>query len=105
MSRKNADTRKSEDLGERVELKSRENRGAVVSVRLTPSEAQRVAARAKREGISVSEYARQTLLRSLLAPWQLKISNGHGPLIVGAPPHTGGDYGRRSEWAEEGAGS
>jgi hypothetical protein len=101
MTKKSSETNKSAELGERVELKGRENRGVVISIRITASEAQRVAARAESEGLSVSEYARRAVLRSLSTSWMLKISNGQGPLIVGAPPHTGGDYGRRSEWVEE----
>jgi hypothetical protein len=81
---------------ERVEVKPRASRGAVVSVRLTSEEAQAVASRAEKTGVSVSEYARRTLRRSLATGWRLMVWDGTGPLVVGLPPQTGGEYGRFS---------
>ena len=82
---------------ERVDLKPRSSRGAVVSVRLTADEAQAVASRAERAALSVSEFARRLLKRSLETKWRLMVWDGTGPLALGMPPQTGGDYARTPE--------
>jgi hypothetical protein len=89
----------SEDELERVDLQPRSSRGAVVSVRFQADEAQALARRAEKAGLSVSEYARRVLRQSLITSWQVMVWDGQAPLLLGLPPHTGGDYGHRSDLA------
>lgn len=86
---------KAEEL-EVVELKPRSSRGAVISVRLTSEEAQRLAQRAEKSRLSLSEFARRILRRATASTWRLMVWDGQAPLAVGLPPQTGGDYGLRS---------
>jgi len=93
MSNTNRSTEEPAEL-ERVELKERTSRGVVISVRLTSPEATAVAERAKKSGVSVSEYARRSLRNSLVGHWQLRVWDGMAALSLAVPPNTGGDYSR-----------
>jgi mobilization protein NikA len=90
---------KTNDL-ERVEVKPRASRGAVISVRLTSDEAQSVATSAEKASLSVAEFARRAIQRSLRTGWRLMVWNGTGPVVLGVPPQTGGDYARLSSDAD-----
>jgi hypothetical protein len=89
-------TEHPEDL-EEVDVRPRQSRGAVISVRLTSDEAQRLAEMASRSGLSVSELARRTLRHAIHTPWRLTgIGSAVAPVvIVGMIQYTGGDYGGR----------
>lgn len=76
---------------ERVTVEPRSSRGAVLSVRLTAGEAQTVAARAEKSGISVSEYARRVIQQSLGTPWRLMVWDGFAPLLIAPAHRTEGD--------------
>ena len=94
-------TTNPDDL-EEVDIRSRRNRGAVISVRLTPEEAQRLAHMASKSGLSVSELARQSLLTTLYTPWRLA---GFGvtsapALIVGISSFSGGGVGELT-WPDD----
>jgi hypothetical protein len=86
-------TKHAEDL-EEVEVRPRQNRGAVISVRLTADEAQRLAEAASRTGLSVSELARRTIRQAIYTPWRLAgFGSASAPVvIVGMLQFTGGDY-------------
>jgi len=81
---------------EPVEIRPRARRGAVVSVRLTSEEAQKLARTAERSGLSLSELARRMLTKSVGTSWRVMV---YGPtvapnaVLVGGPPTTGGGYG------------
>ncbi|MGO9976028.1 MAG: ribbon-helix-helix protein, CopG family [Solirubrobacteraceae bacterium] len=84
---------------EEVEVRPRQNRGAVISVRLSSDDAQRFAEMAEHTGLSVSELARRTIRQAIHTPWRLF---GFGStvgavVIVGSIQYTGGDYGPRLE--------
>lgn len=85
-------TKHTDDL-EEVKVKPRAHRGAVVSVRLDSAEAQLLAATAERLGMSVSEFARSALRSAIASHWRLRVWSD-SQLIVGAPPETGGKFGR-----------
>lgn len=90
-------TTNPDDL-EEVDVRPRKNRGAVISVRLTPDEAQRLAKMASRTGLSVSELARRSLRDTIYTPWRLV---GFGfpsapAVLVGIATFSGGEFGQQS---------
>ncbi len=64
-------------------------RAAVVSVRLEPADAMRLSVLAQRAGMSLSEYARQTLKAAIHTSWRVRTS-GNFTAAVGSTPPTGG---------------
>lgn len=98
MSKKRDHTELGDDL-EPVEVQPRKDRGAVISVRLTSDEAQRLAEAAERRGVSVSEFARTALRSSMHTPWQLAVvavSAAPGANLA-LPTITGGGYGVQTD--------
>jgi hypothetical protein len=92
-----AKTHNEEDL-EAVDVRTRASRGIVVSVRLSSSEAQDVAAAAEKAGLSVSEFARRALRSAVSTPWSVRVWNGRRTaVVVGNPPETGGEYGHAEQ--------
>jgi hypothetical protein len=92
MTEANQDKAETSDELEAVEVKPRTNRGAVVSVRLASDEAQKVARRAEKAGLSLSEFARRLLRRSITTSWKIMVWDAQAPVVFRTPPQTGGDY-------------
>lgn len=89
-------TNNPDDL-EEVDVRPRQSRGVVISVRVSAAEAEIISTIAERAGMSISEFARQALKRAASNSWRL---NGAGSVnqaefTTGPPPPTGGAYGRR----------
>lgn len=89
-------TNNPDDL-EEVDVRTRQARAAVISVRVSADEADVICTIAERAGMSISEFARQALKRAASSSWRL---NGAGSVnqaefTAGPPPATGGEYGRR----------
>ena len=87
---------------EEVEVRPRQNRGAVISVRLGSDDAQRLALMAERTGLSVSELARRAIRQAIHTPWRLFGfgSSVGSVVIVGSIQYTGGDFGPRFDRGE-----
>lgn len=99
MTRKNDTSKehKEPDMDlEPVALKPRTARGAVVSVRLPAGEAEALAARAESAGLSLSDFTRRLLRRSIQPGWRVLVWSGQAPVTLGGPPQTGGAYNRQS---------
>jgi hypothetical protein len=64
------------ELGETIDVGTRPRAGVVVSARLTADEADALMDLAEREGMSLSQIAREALLRSVQAGDMLPTSGG-----------------------------
>ena len=78
---------------ESVPVRPREQRGAVVSVRLSARDAAMLAELASRSGVSVSEFSRRVLRQAISNHWQLQVWRRQTTLVF--PSLTGGDFSSR----------
>lgn len=80
-------------------MRAREQRGAVVSVRMSTEDAAMLAELAERAGVSVSELSRRVLRQAIHTHWQPHVwSRLHTVAFPVVPIATGGDFTRK--WFE-----